>query len=117
MPEAILIFPREIRIPIYGIYRSASTNGNRVFRLPDVSGEIITTGNVDVLFGGGDGGRDLSSASISEMLTVKGNTFLGDDRADGISFGGSVQQASKEITGSSVLRWHNVRKRPWSASG
>ena len=79
-------------------------SGNRVIRLPDVSGEIITTGNVDVLFGGGDGGRDLSSASISEKLTVKGNTFLGDDRADGISFGGSVQQVSKSITGFSVLR-------------
>ena len=68
------------------IYRTSikmpKLTADRTITLPDVSGEVITTGNVDVLFGGGDGGRDLSAASISNKLTVKGDTYLGDDTND-----------------------------------
>ena len=61
------------------IYRTSiqmpKLTANRTISLPDVSGEVITTGNVDVLFGG-DGGRDLSAASISNKLTVKGDSYI-----------------------------------------
>jgi hypothetical protein len=89
------------------MYRSSfsvpSLTSNRTLFFPDVSGTVITTGNSDILFGAGEG-RDLTAASISDMLTVKGNTLLGDDANDEIRFGGSIAQKKLEITPSSVMR-------------
>ena len=59
--------------------------------LPDASGTIITTGNLEDING------QVQSLSVKDELSINGNVTLGDSREDDILLGGIVQNFNSPI--------------------
>ena len=64
---------------------------NRNIFLPDASGTIITTGNLEDING------QVQSLSVKDELSINGNVTLGDSREDDILLGGIVQNFNSPI--------------------
>ena len=69
----------------------SSPSINRNIFLPDASGTIITTGNLEDING------QVQSLSVKDELSINGNVTLGDSREDDILLGGIVQNFNSPI--------------------
>ena len=69
----------------------SSPSINRNIFLPDASGTIITTGNLEDING------QVQSLSVKDELSINGDVTLGDSREDDILLGGIVQNFNSPI--------------------
>ena len=69
----------------------SSPSINRNIFLPDASGTIITTGNLEDING------QVQSLSVKDELSINGDVTLGDSREDYILLGGIVQNFNSPI--------------------